>query len=408
MLVLLTNELVMGQLVDGQFRDQVTDQNGQTISIKRPPRFVVGDGAALALQDVVVGSANVAVNQYKNVHLSVGDLESVQSFNQLMRTSSMKSAATSLATWIDGFLLRQALQFHSAVGTLNANIGSAAQFMPAHTKLMEMGVPNSDLASTVQFKDGELMRAGLLAQFIPGINQSALQRTRIPITSDVEVYATQQLPTFTTGTRTAASAVNGAAQNVNYRTVKDTRQQTLNVDGLGANTTVAAGETFTIAGVFEWDNRSQPGKALPNLQRFTVLTAATASAGGAAALTISPPIIVQGSNDGTTPNPTSANTMFGTVNVAPADDAVLTFDGAPSTIINPRFAFHKSAIAMVSTRLPVPFSGECAFATDPQTGITIRYWRMSDIATGNHIHRWDTILGATNVDRHLGTRVYGT
>jgi hypothetical protein len=30
----------MGRLVDGQFKDQVTDENGLTVNVKRPPRFI--------------------------------------------------------------------------------------------------------------------------------------------------------------------------------------------------------------------------------------------------------------------------------------------------------------------------------------------------------------------------------
>lgn len=408
MLLLVKNQLVAGRLVDGRYRNEVTDENGLTISVKRPPRFVSNTGAALTLNNVIVGSSTLTVDQYYNVHLQVGDLEQVQSLNQLMRDANMMSAASTLAHRIDGFLIGRMLQFHSSVGTVNSAIATPAQFNAAHTRLMEMGVPNADLNAIVQFRDGELMRGSLLGGFIEGVNLSALQRTRIPLVSEVDIYASQNLPSFTTGTRTGTILVNGAAQNVNYRAVKDTRQQTLNIDGVGASATVRAGETFTIAGVFEWDNRAQPGKANGSLQRFTVLADATANASGEVALTISPPIIVQGSSDGVNPNPTFANTAFATVNAAPADNAAITFDGSASTIINPRFAFHKQAIAMVSARLPVPFTGEAAFATDPETGVSIRYWRASDVATGNHIHRWDTILGATNVDRSLGTRVYGS
>src|SRR5690242_13786259 len=99
-LLLLKNQLVAGKLVNGQFKDQVTDDNNLTINVKRPPRFVQNDASAftatLAAQDQVVGSANVSVNQYAKVHLSVGDIEWVQSYNDLMRSEAMKSAASTM------------------------------------------------------------------------------------------------------------------------------------------------------------------------------------------------------------------------------------------------------------------------------------------------------------------------
>jgi hypothetical protein len=163
---------------------------------------------------------------------------------------------------------------------------------------------------------------------------------------------------------------------------------------------------FTLAGVFAWDWRVNGGSgaALPYLQQFTVVSAATADGSGNAALTISPPIIVPGTNDGTS---TTANTAFATASAAPANAAVLTWLGAASTTLRVRSAWTKSAIQLVSARLQTPFTGVSSFATDPETGISIRYWRGSDITTGNHIHRWDCIYGGTNVDSFMGTRLCG-
>lgn len=183
--------------------------------------------------------------------------------------------------------------------------------------------------------------------------------------------------------------------------------------------TYAVGEILTIANVFAWDWRNNV--RLPYLQQFTIRggasvasgsvpvgsplnTPITTDAGGNCDLIISPPLIVQGSNDGVS---TAANTAFATVNAAAVDNAVVTHLGAASSTYRVRTAFHKSAISMVSARLHMPFTGEAAYATDPTTGISIRYWRGSDISTGAHVHRWDTIYGATNVDPFMGARVSG-
>lgn len=408
MLLLLKNQLVTGRMVDGQFKDQVTDENGLTISVKRPPRFVAKSGATLQAQDLVVGSTPVTVDQYKNVHISVGDLEYVQSYNALMQNETLKSAASTLAHTVDGFLQDKVKGFHSWVGngTMDATlaIASPAGLMPAHTRLMTQGAPNVDLAGTVTFTDGEKVRGAMLTQFLDG-NKTAMEKVRIPVVSEIDWYATQQIPTLTTGTRaaTGASLVNGAAQNVNYRTVKNTMVQTLAIDGLTAAHTVKAGEVFSIAGVFAWDWRR--GQVLDYLQQFTVTADAVADGGGAiAALAISPAIIVQGTNDGTS---TDANTAFGTVSAAPADNAAISWVAAASTTVRVKAAWHKKAIALVSAKLQMPFTGVASFASDPDTGISIRYWRGSDISTGAHVHRWDMIYGAAVMDPFLGTRIAG-
>src|SRR6202012_1813564 len=131
MLLLLKNNLVFGRLVDGQFKDQVTDENGLTINVKRPPRFIdKKDGTAnLATQDIVTGTAPVTVNQYSKVHISVGDIEYVQSFNALMRNETMKSAASTLANSVDSFIASQTLKFASWVaGGPAGTVGPTAAY----------------------------------------------------------------------------------------------------------------------------------------------------------------------------------------------------------------------------------------------------------------------------------------
>lgn len=403
-LLLLKNQLQMGKLVDGRFSKEITDRNGRTISIKRPPQFIAKDGETLQVQDMVVGSTNVALDQYKNVHIDVGDLEDITSFNSLIESETMKSAASTLAHKINSFLSDLTLDFYGTSGTVGESIKTSQQFNKVHTQLMAQGVPNSDLNSVVSFEDGELIRGQLTATNIDTINRNALEKTRIPILSEIDLFATQALPVYTAGTRVAAatSLVAGAAQNVNYRAVKDTGTQVLNIDGQGAGVTFSRGETFQIAGVFAYDNRSE--KVSPLLQTFVIRADAVADGLGAAALTISPPIIVPGTNDGVG---TDTNSAFGTVSAAPADNAAITHLETAGATIEVRSAFHKRAITMVSAQLRKPFNGVSSFQSDPQTGIAIRYWRGSDISTGRHVHRFDTVYGGTNIQASLGARAYG-
>jgi P22 coat protein - gene protein 5 len=432
MLMLAKNQLVTGKLVTGKFKNEVSDENGLTISVKRPPRFARNDAsalsAALAAQDIVTGSVPVTVDQYAKVHVSVGDIEYVQSFNELMKNETMKSAASTLAHQIDAHLQRQVAKFSSyagGTGTFNTDpgnfIGSPAEFNKVHTRLMDLGAPNSDLCSTVLFNDGEEIRGSLIGGDIQGINKSALERARIPLLSEIDVYATQQCPSITNGTRVplATTAIDNGTLSVNYRDVKTTMVQTIHVDGQASGVTINVGEKFTIAGVFAYDWRNQT--TLPYLQVFTVVggastasgsvpngsalnTPITTDAGGDVDLIISPPIIVPNTNDGVS---TAANTAFATCSAAPVDGAAVTHLGALSTTRRFRAAWHKSAITLVSAKLQTPFTGESSFATDPETGISIRYWRGSDISTGAHVHRWDCLYGAQNLDPLMGSEISG-
>jgi hypothetical protein len=432
MLLLAKNQLVTGKLVNGKFENKVTDENGLTVSVKRPPRFAPNDSsalsAALAAQDLLVGKVDVAVDQYAKVHVSVGDIEYVQSYNELMRSETMKSAASTLAHQIDKHLQRQVAKFSSYVGTGTFdtdpfnNIGSPAEFNRVHTRLMDLGVPNSDLVSTVLFNDGEEIRGSLIGGNIDDINRTALQKSRIPILSEVDIYATQQCPSITVGTRVAGatSLIDLGTLSVNYRDVKSTMYQTIHIDGQTSGKTIVVGEHLTVADVYAYDWRNQ--LTLPWLQVFTVLggsstasgtvavgsalgTAITTDAGGDIDLYVSPPIIVPNTSDGVS---TAGNTAFATCNAAAVDGAAVTHLGVASSTMRVRAAWNKSAITMVSAPLQKPFTGESSFANDPETGISIRYWRGSDISTGAHVHRWDCMFGAQNLDPLMGSLISGS
>ena len=400
MLLLLKNQLVMGKLVDGKFKDKVTDENGLQIYVKRPPRFIAKTGATLAAQDVVTGSTSLSVDRYRNVHISLTDLEAVTNWNQLLRSETMKSAASTLAHDVDLYLHEQLLAIPSFVGTYGETVKTPAQFNKVHTRLMDQSVPNQDLAAVCTFEDGELIRGTLLGGNISGINRSALERIKIPILSEVDLFATQNIKSLTVGTRaiSAEALIDGAAQDVDYADVKDLDFSTLNIDTLTVADTVKKGEIFTIADVYAVNSRT--GEKLPYLRQFVVMEDATADGSGDIPLKYYPHIIAFDDADET-------NKAFATVNTAPADGAAIVFLGAEGTSQLTRAAFHKQCVQLVSCRLATPFSDTSSFATDPETGISIRYWRGSNISTGAHVHRWDMIYGAKAVDPMLGARYAG-
>lgn len=415
MLLLVKNQLVMGKCVDTKFTNEVTDKNGLKIYVKRPPRFVMTSGAALDTQDIVTGSTSVEVDQYSNVHLSVTDLQYVQSYNQLMRTQTMRSAASTLAQGVDSYLHGFLKQFPSWVNApaegsaVDYPFATPQQEIEVWARLENLAVPSTDRVGVMSTRDAAGIQGSLIDKYMTNEAVNALKKARIPMLSDIDYYRTQATSTLTNGTRADATNVNGASQNVDYEDVKDTMTQSLVVEAAGAAGTFVAGEVFSIAGVYRINPRTQQivtdATGTGELMQFTVVADATADGSGNATLTISPPIIVPGT--GATTAIQRVNTAFGTASAAPANDAAITFVGDGGASYSVRAAWHKSAIQLVSARLITPMTGESSFATDPETGISIRYWRGSDIATGQHIHRWDMIYGAAVVDPLLGTRFSG-
>jgi hypothetical protein len=180
--------------------------------------------------------------------------------------------------------------------------------------------------------------------------------------------------------------------------------QTLALDGLGANATIAAGEVFSIAGVTAWDpeiNATRPFAA-----QFTVVAAATANGSGAATVTIFPAIVVQ---TGTV----TVNNAHATVNVAPANDAVVTFQGSASTTYTPRVMFKKEAVVCHSAPLILPFTGQgfrrslADAERDGQAPVMPRLWLYSNPDTGEHRARIDIFVEAQVRNRWQGVKFFG-
>lgn len=391
-LALLKNNLVLGKLVDAESVDKAFKPGvGGTVYVKRPPEFIIRTGATASAQDVVEGEVAVAIDKQAGVDVQFTSQEDVLNVDALLKSRVLDASMAQIATYIDQQIGARLNEFHNWVGTPANTLSTAAGFMAGPQRLMEGAVPMNDVNAVLNPADGYALSATLSsnAAQVGSVAGGALGKAKVPMIGGVDSYITQTIPSVTTGTRTAGT-VNGAGQNVAYTAVKSTYTQTFNVTGIGATATVNAGEVFTVAGVNAINPRTKADLGYP--QQFTVITGGTATS-GAISLTISPPMISSGA--------------FQNVSAAPTSGNAVTFLGSASTTYRPNAMFNRQAIKLVSAKLTMPFTGEADYATDPTTGLTIRYWRYSDGASDTHNHRWDVFFGTVNADRRLGTRVSG-
>lgn len=393
MLKLLKNNLVMGRMVSTTHKDKFK-KVGDTIYVKRPPQFVIRRGKVAQVQDVTVGEAPVRLDYQCGIDLEFDSIEETLEVDELLENEIMNSKAATLAQEIDSCLMEAVMEFPNWVGTPGQTINSPEDFFLAPERLDDMAIPQSDRNGVLASRDYWKLAAQFTSgnQFDNDVNKNALQRAKLPMMGGINPYMTQSVINLTTGTRLVTGAVNGAGQAVTYLAVADSYEQTLIIDGLGAGGTVKRGEVFTIDNVFAVNPRTKA--TLDFLLQFVVLEDVTANGAGEATVTIANPIIISGA--------------YQTASAAPATNAVITWRGAVSTAYRQNAVFHKAAIQLASAKLVKPRTGECAYATDKQTGISIRYWQTSDGTNDTHLHRWDVLFGVTNVDRRLGTRISGT
>ena len=201
----------------------------------------------------------------------------------------------------------------------------------------------------------------------------------------------------------------GAAQNVDYSAACISAApgqyltQLLNIRVSAAGVeTVNDGDTFTIAGVFAYDNRL--GASLGRLQEFRVIGNYTAVA-GAMTVRIFPAIVVPGT--GATAFIQNVNTANATVTAAPGAGALITFEGAASATNRTRFISQKSAVIVNTADLIMPATGIGMRKSLTKIPVSVRMWKNSNFNTGQHDVRFDVALNANIAQRRRVVRING-
>lgn len=156
--------------------------------------------------------------------------------------------------------------------------------------------------------------------------------------------------------------------------------------------TIAAGDTFTVAGCYSVNPETQQSTGL--LQQFVVTAGVTMS--GATSVAISPTPIVAG-----------AGIVNGNVTVAPtAAAAVVWTTGAASTVSPQNLAFHADAFTLGTADLEIP-SGVGFGARESMDGISMRVLRDYNINTDFTICRIDVLGGFATLRPELAVRIAG-
>lgn len=373
-----------------------------------PPRYnrrrwsgTVADLSA-GKQDTVFGSEIFKLEQGDTLDFYYGDFENIRDFDAAKKNERIRSIGQDEGTLVDAEILSTtALAGCHWTGTPGNAINDVEAIVEGYVRLKEEGVTDGEIFCVLPFSDMPALSKYLMELHAPdSLATSVVTRLGgMKELAGLPVMFTQQLPVLTTGNRTNG-AVNGAAQNVNYRTaaVSSTTNglfltQTIAADGFGANATINDGEIFTIAGVFAYDNRKQASKG--RLQQFRVVGNHTADGTGAvAALRIFPAIIVPG---GPVIGDTGVNTAHATVTAAPADNAVITWVGAASTQYLQRALIKKSAVRVETANLEDLPSGENASVQMKSIPLSLRSFKYANGDTGATSVRFD-IPWQTNIN----------
>lgn len=397
-LMILENELGVATRVYRAYEEEY-DKNingykvGDTLTIRKPAQYVIRSGPVMSAQDTIEGTTQIVINRYQGVDFNFTSTDLTLKIGiAALSERVIRPAIIELADKVDQDVYSLFSDVNNWVGTPGNVLSNLDSFMAGTERLNNGAVPMDDRTACVTPRDARGIKAsftGPASVFNEGIVSSIFKRGDMPPLDGVAAYMAQNIATLTTGTR--INGTNNSTVPTTYLATKDVGTQAMTINGLGANATVAAGDVFTFAGVFDVNPVNKATQTY--LKQFTVTTAATASGAGAATVTVRPAMILTGA--------------YQNISAAPASNAVVTWLGAASSNFRQNMIFHKNAFALCIVPLVNP-PGAVNVTRVSHKGISLRLAPVWDGVNDNNSWRLDLLYGLKVIDERLAVRVSGT
>lgn len=397
----LKNSLVAARLVHRDHESRLGTKLGGKISIRKPQRFKSTSGRTLGIQPMVDQSVAVNVDNQENIGLNFTTNDRTLSIEQFSERY-IKPAVTQMAHKVDLSIVNEAKnRFFFSSGSPGTAVDHE-EFIDAAAYMSMVGVPDDGMChNLLNPLDAASYRKALTGISNEAMVKKAIERQYLGYIANSRSYETAQMVSHTVGALGGTPLVDGASQTGFGAT------QTLNIDGASTSVTdwALAGDTFTIAGVYEIN--PQTYQSTGRLQRFVVTEDADSDGSGDVALTISPSI-----NDGNvTTTDTEGNTVslaaYQNVDAAAADNAALTFIGTAGTTYRQNLIMHRDAIALAVIDLEMPRSAPVAERVkDEDTGLSMLMTAQYNITDAEETYRLDVLWAVDAVYPELGHRVW--
>ena len=390
------NKLGFTKNVDKQYSEEFAIKGakiGNTVTIRKPPRFTVTSGPALAVQNVVEESAALVLGSQKHVDFLFSSADLALTVDKF-KERYLDNAVIALGNQVDSDGLVLAGQTTANyVGTPGTTPGSSGTsqaliqlILQSQQKLNEMACPQDANRS---FYINPAAQPTIVSQ-LAGLFQSSEK-----IKEQYEMgmmgeglggmwHMAQNIYSRTIGLLGGTPLVSGAGQT----------GASLNTQGWSNSITglLNVGDSFTIAGV----NSVNPitKQSTGSLQCFIVTAVANSGSSGLATLSIYPSI--------TTSGPTQ------TVTASPAAGAAITVSGASAVVTPQNLLCHKNAFTLGTADLERPEGVDfAATASDPESGLSLRIVRNYDINSDTFPCRLDILYGWAALRPEWACRIQG-
>jgi hypothetical protein len=385
-LEILENNLVLTRNVNRQYDDSFAVEGakiGSTLRIRLPDRALVTDGAALQVQDDNEQFTTLTVANQKHIGVNFTTAELTMQLDDFAERV-LKPRISQLASSIDADVANAYATIGNTVGTPGTTPSTSAVLLAAQQKLNENAAVMSPRYATVNPAANAGLVEGMKGLFNPTDTVSKQFKNGMMGTGVLgfeEINMSQSIKQFTTGTRT--SGTTAAAVTAEGAT-------SISLTGLGNAGTVLAGDVFTVADCFAVNPQTR--ESTGSLFQFVALASVTASAGGAATVTVAPIY--------------SAGHALATVNVLPQNSKAATFVGAANTQYAQNLIYHKDAITFATADLLLPQGVDMA-SRQVHNGISLRVVRQYDINNDRMPCRIDVLYGYSTIRPQMAVRMWG-
>lgn len=388
-LAILENMLTFAAGVNRDFESEYGSNQargyspGQTINIKRPPRYLYRAGRVAVPQATTETTIPLVLSQ-GGTDMSFTSIERTLSLQQMEQ--KLQAAMATVANEIDRQGL--AMAYNNTYNLVNdtgaapaTSLAATQIFTAAGRRLDEMAAPR-DRQRSVVF--GPALNASMVSG-LSGLfnNQTTLgrqyDRGMLVDSLGFAVGMDQNISTHTNGAATATN-INGAGQTGSAITVVAV-----------AGGTLTRGTIINLPGVFAVNPQSRQSTGV--LMDFVVTADAVV---GATTINISPAIVTSGPFQNVTASPTTAQPYV--------------IRGAASTAYQVNLAYHRDAYTLASVPLWAPPAGKGVIdsATETYKGLSMRVVQFYDGVNDNSLFRFDVLFGWAATYPELGCRIYNT
>ena len=342
---------------------------GNTINIKKPPRYTYRSGRVAAPQATTESTVPLVLQQ-GGCDLSFTTNERTTGLTMDALEDKLQAAIAPVANEIDraGLELAHYSVFNALNPTYaapNTQVLAVGAATALNRRLDDMACPR-DRQRSLTMSPGlnENLITGTVGLFNAQAKISEQYGTGIMVDAlGIRYHLDQNVAVHTNGAATASN-INGANQT----------GATITVAAIGAGT-LTKGTVITLPGTFAVNPQSRQSTGV--LAQF-VVTADVAV--GGTSIPISPAIVTSGAFQNVTASPTTAQPFV--------------IFGAASTSYSCSIAHHKTAFTLASVPLEMPTKGSGVIAhQETHNGLTLMVTEGYDIIAGASIMRIDCLWG---------------